>query len=117
MTNTLSEEYINAAEQAILSDKLVPKDTSTPSISYQYYDDAENEWKLIQNDNINSYRQFASNGMGMTSYGFYKANNGKIYIIEAFLNKISKIYLPSKRIDCLRNIIDYDDEEPQCEDP
>ena len=28
----------------------------------------------------------------MTSYGFYKANNGKIYIIEAFLNEINQVY-------------------------
>ena len=37
--STLSEEYIIAAEQAILSDKLVPKTSLVvPSISCQYYD-------------------------------------------------------------------------------
>jgi hypothetical protein len=46
----------------------------------------------------------------MYSYGFYKANNGKIYIIEAWDNNITKVYIPSKKWDCLTNII-CDDEE------
>lgn len=107
--SSLSEENIIATEEAILSDKLVPKESLVvPSISCQYYDDAEEGWKFIQNSKINSYFQFASNALGMTSYGFYKANNGQIYIIEAWINEIRKIYIPSKNIDCLKNLINDD---------
>ena len=111
--STLSEEYIIAAEQAILSDILVPKTSLVvPSISCQYYDEAEEAWKFIQNSQKNSYRQFASNALGMSSYGFYKANNGQIYIIEAWINEIRNVYIPSKNIDCLKNLIN--DEEDEC---
>jgi hypothetical protein len=49
----------------------------------------------VKNSEKNHYIQYASNGFGFQSYGFYNANNGKIYIIEAYMNKISKIYVPS----------------------
>ena len=72
-------------------------------------------WNLIQKSNINDYYEFASNAFGMQSYGFYKANNGEIYIIEAFINEISKIYIPSKNIDCLKDLIKENDEEKKVE--
>jgi len=111
---TLSEEYIIAAEEAILSDKLIPKDSLVvPSISCQYYNDAETEWNFIKNSEKNSYRQFASNAYGMSSFGFYKANNGQIYIIEAWINEIVKVYIPSKNIACLKNLINDNESEPK----
>lgn len=105
----LSEELIVITEEAILSDMLVPKDDNTePSISYQYYDDAEEAWNLIKNSEKNYYIQFASNGAGMTSYGFYKANDGQIYIIEAWINEIRKIYFATNKIHCLSHVIKDD---------
>ena len=94
----------------------MPKDTDRiPSISYQYYEDAESGWNTIKNSENNYYIQFASNGSGMSSYGFYKANNGEMYIIEAWVNNITRVYIPSKRWDCLQNVIT--DEEPQKHQP
>lgn len=100
----LSQSNIDAAEKAIMSDMLVT-DGSVPSISMEYYENAENEWRNIQDDTMFSYRLFASNAYGMQSYGFYKANDGKIYIIDAWMNEIRRIYIPSDKIDCLKNLI------------
>ena len=100
----LSPEFIEAAEQALLSDVLVPEESNNvPSISCQYYDYAIEMWNDINKEDVplNTYLQFASNAMGMRSYGYYKANNGKIYIIEAFMNEITDIYVPSNKIECL----------------
>ena len=106
-----SQQLIDITEQAILSDKLMAKDTNNlPAISYRDYEDAESGWNIIKNSEKNYYIQFASDGAGMCSYGFYKANNGKIYIIQAWVNNITKVYIPSKKWDCLKNII-YDDDE------
>jgi len=44
----------------------------------------------------------------MTSYGFYKANDGQIYIIEALINEIRKIYFATNKIHCLSHIIKDD---------
>ena len=41
-----------------------------------------------------SYVYFGSNAYGMTSYGFYKTRDNKIYIIEAFCNNITTYYSP-----------------------
>jgi hypothetical protein len=103
-------QLIDITEQAILSNKLMPKDTDNlPAISYRDYGDAEFGWNIIKNSEKNYYLQFASNGAGMCSYGFYKANNGKIYIIEAWVNEITKVYIPSKKWDCLQNVIKNED--------
>ena len=107
-----SEELIIITELAIQSDKLIPiddEDNYLPSISYRHYDDAKYCWNIINKSDKNYYLQFADNAMGMASYGFYKANNGQIYIIEAWANKITNVYIPSKKWDCLKNIISNDD--------
>lgn len=104
----LSENYIIMVEEALLTNKLVPDDCSRqPSISYQYYDDAEECWEWINKDDtpLTSYKIFASNSYGFTTYGFYKSKSGNIYIIEAYVNNISHIYIPSKNIDCLKDIL------------
>jgi hypothetical protein len=104
MSTKFSQQLIDITEDAILSDKLMSKDTdNVPAISYRDYEDAETGWNIITNSEKNHYIQFASNGYGMESYGFYKANNGKIYIIQAWVNEISKVYIPSKNWDCLKN--------------
>lgn len=101
----VSKEYIDLVETAILSNKLVPYGLDQPNISLKYYENAEIEWNIIKNADINSYSQFASNACGLISYGFYKATNSKIYIIEAFLNEITYVYIASKNIDCLKDLI------------
>ncbi len=104
----LSEQFIEMAENAILSDKLIDENNDlTPCISLQYYDDAEEGWNWINRDDISvtSYLLFASNAYGCTSYGFYKAKSGKIYIIQAYVNDIEHVFIPSKNIDCLKNVI------------
>ena len=101
-----SQQLIDITEEAILSDKLMSKDTdNVPAISFRDYEDAENGWNFIKNSEKNYYIQFASNGFGMSSYGFYKANNGKIYIIEAWVNQITRVYIPSKDWNCLQHLI------------
>ena len=105
-----SQQMIDITEQAI-SEKLMPKDTeNVPAISYRDYEDAESGWNMITNAEKNYYIQFASNGFGYQSYGFYKANDGEIYIIEAWMNEITKGYIPSKKWDCLQNVINKDND-------
>ena len=102
----LSEEYIKIAEEYIVSNN-----TSTEynfishQISLNDYECLREKWILIQDDKINSYHQFASNGYGMQSFGFYKANNGKIYIIDAFMNDIRKIYLVTEDCHFVRDLV------------
>jgi hypothetical protein len=100
-----SQQMIDITEEAI-SNKLMPKDTDKlPAISYRDYEDAEIGWNIIKNAEKNCYIQFASNGAGISSYGFYKANNGEIYIIEAWANEITRVYIPSKDWHCLQDLI------------
>lgn len=107
-----SQVLIDITEEAITSDKLMPKDTDNlPAISCRDYEDAKSAWNIINNSDKNYYLQFGYNAGGMTSYGFYKANNGKIYIIEAWINNITKVYIPSNKWDFLENIIDNDEEQ------
>jgi hypothetical protein len=106
MIISLSKKLIEEIENAILSCKLVTDTSIQPTIYLKHYENAEIEWNNIQKSEINSYSQFASSSCGTVSYGFYKANSGKIYIIESFINEINYIYLVSKKIDCLKDIID-----------
>lgn len=104
----LSEKFIELSEEAILSDKLVDEDTFLkPCISYKDYDSVEDGWNWINQEDVlvTSYTLVASNAYGYTSYGFYKAKSGKIYMIQAYLNDIQHIFVPSKNIDCLKNLI------------
>jgi hypothetical protein len=44
-----SQQVIDITEQAILSDKLMPKDIDKlPAISYEYYKDAKSGWNIIK---------------------------------------------------------------------
>lgn len=102
----ISQTYIVEAEKAILSD--INTSDSFPincSISMEHHECLREKWILIQDDEINSYHQFASNGYGMQSFGFYKANNGKIYIIDAFMNDIRKIYLVTEDCHFVRDLV------------
>jgi hypothetical protein len=100
----LSQELIDQAENAISSNLLVPKDSEfLPSISYKDYDSAVESWNIIRSAEPNTYIQFASNAAGMTSYGFYKATNGQIYVVEAFVQVINRVYYPTNKFDCLKD--------------
>ena len=103
MSTKFSQKLIDITEEAVQND--INTTDHLPQISYRDYDEAENGWNIIKNSEKNHYIQFASNGFGYQSYGFYKANNEKIYIIEAWMNNITKVYIPSKKWDCLQNVI------------
>lgn len=103
MATKFSQKRIDITEEAVQND--INTTDHLPQISYRDYNDAENGWNIIKNSEKNHYIQFASNGSGYQSYGFYKANNEKIYIIEAWMNNITKVYIPSKKWDCLQNVI------------
>lgn len=107
--SVLNTKLIELIEQEILSGKLITDcNDDNLSISYKYYERAESKWKLITQEDapIHSYHLFAENAYGMTSYGFYKAKNGKIYIIVAYIDNITQIYIPSKKCHFLQNLID-----------
>lgn len=42
----------------------------------------------IRNLPVESYLQFGEASLGMISYGYYKAQNGQIYILRAFCNDL-----------------------------
>jgi hypothetical protein len=94
MSTKFSQQLIDITEEAIISH--INNTDNLPAISYRDYEEAENGWNIIKNSEKNHYIQFASNGYGCQSYGFYKANNGIIYIIEAYMNEITNVYIPSK---------------------
>lgn len=106
MSTKFSQHLIDITEQAV-QNEIATDDL--PQISYRDYEDAENGWNIIKNSEKNHYIQFASNGFGYQSFGFYKANNGKIYIIQAYMNNITKVYIPSEKWDCLKNVINDQD--------
>lgn len=104
----LSKNNIDRAENAINSDKLQPIENNYKlSISYQYYDDAEIGYKemIKESTPVTSYFRFAGNGYGYQSYGFYKAKNGNVYILDTSMEHINGVFIPDKNIDCFKNII------------
>lgn len=105
MYDILTENNINLVEEAINDNKIIRYE-SYPCISYRDYENAELMWNLISANNvpITSYLKFASNSYGLISYGYYKAKNGNIYIVEAYINHITNIYIPSENIDCIKNV-------------
>ena len=101
----LSQNYIDYAEKAVKSSLLTTDDIFKKSIlSIADYERLKEMWIMIRDDTINSYYQFAEYASGMKSYGLYKANNGEIYIIEAFLNEIEQIYTISKKFEFLKEL-------------
>ncbi len=103
----LSDSAIEEVEQALKSDKLKSvHDKCYLSVSLQYYNLAELSYKEIIDEKtpVTSYCQFASNGYGFQSYGFYKAKDGNVYIIDSFTQDINAIYIPNKNIDFLSKL-------------
>jgi hypothetical protein len=101
MSTKFSQQLIDITEKAILYGTT----DSVPAISYRDYEEAETGWNIIKNSEKNHYIQFASNGFGYQSYGFYKANNGKIYIIGKDNFPIRYEYSPLNNFDDRFSII------------
>ncbi len=106
--SNLSQYNIEMVEKAIKSDKLLSNEMNKNiSISYQYYDLAELSYKeMIKEETpATSYCRFASNAYGYQVYGFYKAIDGTIYIVDTYMENINNLYIPDKNIDCLKHIL------------
>lgn len=104
------EEHIDMTEDIILNDKVYSINKNymlNCNISLEYYDMAKEGYKeMIKEETlVTTYMNFAYNAGGMQCYGFYKAKNGKVYIIDSFINNIRGIFIPDKNIDCLRDVI------------
>ncbi len=65
-----------------------------PSISYHYFDTCFFTYRAFLTEEIpvQSYALVASNGMGFTSYGLYKALSKQLYLVQADLNTIRHVY-------------------------
>jgi hypothetical protein len=107
--DNLAEKAIELAEEAIKSNKLMPIEKNDMlSISYRDYDYADLAYKNIIKEStpVTSYSIFGGNALGMQSYGLYKARDGKVYIIDAFLGELRRVFIPDKNIDCFKDLID-----------
>jgi hypothetical protein len=103
MLQRLSNEFIRIAEEAVRSK--IDLDTF-PHISVEYYEDIIKCWDEINNsEDDKNYAYFASNAGGYISFGFYKSLNGRIYVIEAYLN--SEIYNIYNSINFVNNVKNF----------
>lgn len=86
---TLSKTYIEIAENFIASTK--PND-NYPAISECDREQTIDCWIEINKEEtpVTSYLQFADASLGMVSYGYYKAQNGNIYILCAYCNSLTR---------------------------
>jgi hypothetical protein len=91
MQQKLSEYYINKVEDFIVNHN---PNNEYPAITYYDREQAIDDWNTINSPETttSSYFRFAENAFGMVVYGFYKAKNGKIYIINSYCNKIQCYY-------------------------
>lgn len=102
MSLLLNQNNVDAIENCISTpdNKYVTNEEPRfPSISYQYYYSALNAYNTIKLSPVNSYELFASNGMGFQTFGMYKANNEKIYIVEAHMEQLSFVYEMGSKFD------------------
>jgi hypothetical protein len=103
MSRQLSEENIEIVEEFIRNNKPA---NYVLQISEWDREQAVSDWITINDSETptSTYLQFGSDGGGMTSYGYYKAKNNDIYIINAFLNTISCYYKVDSSWYVLNNI-------------
>jgi hypothetical protein len=87
----LNSNYIQMAEDAIANHKFSNIDNLC--ISCHHYTNAKDAYTIIKTATKNSYIRFAENAMGMRAYGYYKANDENIYIIDSFMNNIEAVYV------------------------
>jgi len=65
-----------------------------PDIPESYRDAAISNWKII-NDPLTpatTYLQFASSGVGMTNFAFYKTKKGHVFLISSWCNELTGCY-------------------------
>jgi hypothetical protein len=87
----LNRNYIQMAEDAIANHKF--SDINDLCISCHHYTNVKDAYTIIKTATKNSYIRFAENAMGMRAYGYYKANDENIYIIDSFMNNIEAVYV------------------------
>ena len=93
MSQFLSKSNVELLENFIASNQACSSDF-LPAISEYYREDAIKDWETINDPEtpVTSYLQFAYAALGMTSYGFYKTRDGRIFLINAFCSQISAYY-------------------------
>jgi len=91
MSRYLSNSNIEMIESFIQTNKALD---TMPNISETDREQTIVDWMEINKPETqcHTYLQFASNAYGMTSYGFYKTKNDKIFIIEAYCGEVKKYY-------------------------
>lgn len=91
MATKLSSSNIELAEKFIVENTIKSTPSALSNNDIEYGKECFGE---IQTLEPTSYMLFGSNAYGYTSYGFYKAKNNNIYVIEAFCNDIVSYYDP-----------------------
>jgi hypothetical protein len=84
--NKLSDANIERAENFINNNQ--PRE-GCPSISICDAENAKELFNDFKNEPITSYSLFGSNAYGMSSYGFYKTKDERVFILEAFINNLT----------------------------
>ncbi len=93
MSRFLSQSNIELLENFIATNQPYSSDL-LPAISECYRNDAINDWKTINEPEtpVTTYLQFASAALGMTSYGFYKTKDQRIFLVSAWCNELNSYY-------------------------
>lgn len=91
MSRKLSSTLIESVEKFIKNNICIQ---DYPAISLHNSDQILEYWINISKEDtpLETYIQFSENAFGMVSYGFYKARNNKIYILNAYCNKLQCYY-------------------------
>lgn len=91
MSRFLSDTTINILEQYIQENQ--PSEI-LPAISECHREQAITDWNTInaQETLPTTYLHFANSAYGMTSYGFYKTRDGRIFLVNAFCGEITAYY-------------------------
>lgn len=93
MSRFLSQSNIELLENFIATNEPYSSDL-LPAISECYRNDAINDWKTINDPNtpVTSYLQFASAALGMTSYAFYKTQDGRVFLVTSWCSDLTCYY-------------------------
>jgi hypothetical protein len=93
MSRFLSQSNIELLENFIATNEPYSSDL-LPAISEYYRDDAIKDWKTINDPNtpVTSYLQFASAALGMTSYAFYKTQDGRVFLVTSWCSDLTCYY-------------------------
>jgi hypothetical protein len=80
---SLSLEQINELEVFILKNN----SNDSPAISPQHQEMQREILEKVKNGPIGSFEIFGGNGF--SSYAYYKAQNGKLYLITSFIQELT----------------------------